>query len=504
MAGKNNKGVNIGVGLDTSGIASGVQQVQGQMAQLNKEVRSMVGQLKGTTQEAAQGFKKVGDSSGIAGAAVMSFNGIIQDSNYGIRGIANNLQQFTVMMIGLVSQTKSVKLAFVELRNVLLGPLGILLAITSFITYLERQGMQTKKTVEDNKKLTNSFLEEKVEIDALTSIIKNNGTERETQINAYKRLQELVPDLSKLTLDEAVSTDALTVSVKKLIEHKLKLFEVEKRIKEISDLQGKYDEAAENRNKLVKEEVSFLEKLGNFFTSTEGGDVFYSNVNEAATRVTNRLESMNSEIQRKKEDLASIMADGGITEAKEIKPKRIEVDTSAFKDIASGFDFDARTAAIKETLKQMQDVVAEGGDLMAFDGKLLGVKFGAGVTDGLDQLMTTLPDKMSTVVKAIVEPIDEINMRLNAMVKQMIVSSVSGFLGAVGESIGGGKDAIKKFGEDFLGEFGGFLQQVGTMILTYGFAMEAFKKAFTNPVVAIAAGAALILLGGAIKDAHEK
>ena len=57
MAGKNNKGVNIGVGLDTSGIASGVQQVQGQMSQLNKEVRTMVGQLKGTTEQAAQGFK---------------------------------------------------------------------------------------------------------------------------------------------------------------------------------------------------------------------------------------------------------------------------------------------------------------------------------------------------------------------------------------------------------------------------------------------------------------
>jgi hypothetical protein len=43
------------------------------MKQLNAEVRGMVDQLKGTTQEAAQGFKKVGDSSGIAGAAVYVF-----------------------------------------------------------------------------------------------------------------------------------------------------------------------------------------------------------------------------------------------------------------------------------------------------------------------------------------------------------------------------------------------------------------------------------------------
>lgn len=104
----------------------------------------------------------------------------------------------------------------------------------------------------------------------------------------------------------------------------------------------------------------------------------------------------------------------------------------------------------------------------------------------------------------VVSDIKELTGMVNDAIEQFVVQTAVGLLGAIGEAIGGGKDSIKKFGQDFLGEFGGFLQQVGAMIIAYGFAMEAFKTAFTNAPLAIAAGAALIIIGGAIKGAHEK
>ena len=104
----------------------------------------------------------------------------------------------------------------------------------------------------------------------------------------------------------------------------------------------------------------------------------------------------------------------------------------------------------------------------------------------------------------VVSDIKELTGMVNDAIEQFVVQTAVGLFGAIGEAIGGGGDALKKFGQDFLGEFGGFLQQVGGMIIAYGFAMEAFQKAFTNPLGAIAAGAALIVVGGMIKGAHEK
>jgi hypothetical protein len=52
----------------------------------------------------------------------------------------------------------------------------------------------------------------------------------------------------------------------------------------------------------------------------------------------------------------------------------------------------------------------------------------------------------------------------------------------------------------FLSPFADTLKQMGSMIMAEGIAMEAFKKSFTNPYAAIAAGAALIAIGSAVSS----
>jgi hypothetical protein len=52
--------------------------------------------------------------------------------------------------------------------------------------------------------------------------------------------------------------------------------------------------------------------------------------------------------------------------------------------------------------------------------------------------------------------------------------------------------------------FGGFVAQMGKMIIAYGISMSAFKKAFTNPIAAIVAGAALVVIGSAISNYAAK
>lgn len=56
----------------------------------------------------------------------------------------------------------------------------------------------------------------------------------------------------------------------------------------------------------------------------------------------------------------------------------------------------------------------------------------------------------------------------------------------------------------FIAPFGDMAKNMGAMIMSYGISMDAFKKAFTNPYVAIAAGAGLMAIGAAISSGAQK
>ena len=76
--------------------------------------------LKTTNEELDSQISK----TGLAGAALNEFGRAISDSNYGIQGVANNLQQLSGLLVTLYSTTGGVKEAFSELKKVFFGPLG--------------------------------------------------------------------------------------------------------------------------------------------------------------------------------------------------------------------------------------------------------------------------------------------------------------------------------------------------------------------------------------------
>jgi len=87
---------------------------------------------------------------------------------------------------------------------------------------------------------------------------------------------------------------------------------------------------------------------------------------------------------------------------------------------------------------------------------------------------------------------EEMNTALEGFVEEGLANIFAG----LGESLVT-KD-FENFFASILRMFGSFMVKMGSMIIAYGIAMEAFKKAFTNPFAAIAAGVALAAIGGAI------
>jgi len=120
--------------------------------------------------------------------------------------------------------------------------------------------------------------------------------------------------------------------------------------------------------------------------------------------------------------------------------------------------------------------------------------------DGIDW---TLPEEEfdsanDTLVNKFTEmrhTIDEFNRYVEGSFEDMVATIAD----SLGSSIVSGD--FQGFFSSILTGFGNFAQNMGKMLIAYGISMDAFKKSFANPYAAIAAGAALVAIGAAIKGA---
>ena len=89
--------------------------------------------------------------------------------------------------------------------------------------------------------------------------------------------------------------------------------------------------------------------------------------------------------------------------------------------------------------------------------------------------------------------------------RDTLVSSMANGLQAITDMmVGLGSADSKSMFTTFMAPFGNFAKQMGAMIMSFGFSMEAFKNAFAVPGVAIAAGAGLMAIGAAISSGAQK
>lgn len=91
------------------------------------------------------------------------------------------------------------------------------------------------------------------------------------------------------------------------------------------------------------------------------------------------------------------------------------------------------------------------------------------------------------------------------MAEDTLITSMSNGLQAITDLMFGleGADA-RGILAAFIAPFGDMAKNMGAMIMSYGISMDAFKKAFSNPYVAIAAGAGLMAIGAAISSGAQK
>lgn len=245
-----------GLRSSTSGVASGMGNIKNQLValriagkenteeyrKLNAEyarlqanmlaVENSAKQYRQTNKALIADIKDTGQVAALAGANVISFGQILSDLPYGIRGVANNLQQLSATMVFLVAQAGSMRAAMSALFTAMAGPLGIIVAVQGALAAwdfysnqqntVQKENEETKLSIDEVGK---SLDEERLRLLALQKVYSSTGkgTSDTERAAAKAKLVEILGEEAKSqgTLNGAIERYNRLLSLK--IENEVEL-----------------------------------------------------------------------------------------------------------------------------------------------------------------------------------------------------------------------------------------------------------------------------------------
>lgn len=115
-------------------------------------------------------------------------------------------------------------------------------------------------------------------------------------------------------------------------------------------------------------------------------------------------------------------------------------------------------------------------------------------------------NKLTVQNEAMIKAAQDFNKSAEEITKNGISTAISDSMSAIGEAFVTSTNVFKALGKSMLSSFGNILGQLGQQLIQLGVGMLAIKYSLQslNPYVAIAAGAALVALSGAIKGNVSK
>lgn len=190
-------------------------------ASIEKEIRALV-KLRSNLELGSAAYDKAGvdinrlsqmmnRSSGASGAAtssVMEFGRVVSDAPYGIRGMANNLSQLTSMMFYAAKEAGGMGKALKQMGKLLIGPIGIVLAITAAIAALDYFHGSSKKAAKDVDSLNGTFGEQSAKLLYLKAALNDTNLSIEDKNELIAKSNEEFEELNTKLDENGVLTTA--------------------------------------------------------------------------------------------------------------------------------------------------------------------------------------------------------------------------------------------------------------------------------------------------------
>ncbi len=169
-----------------------------------KRVQILQNHLSKSTATATMNMSKFGGASGKTGFAILNMNRVISDAPFGMIAISNNIEPLVNSMMSLSTTSGGVKGAFKALAGSMMGPLGIMTAVslvTAGITAYTLRSQKAKTATKNQKDETDALIKKLREYQGtLRDLEKLELEKKEKELKAANvKLKALKRDFTILT-----------------------------------------------------------------------------------------------------------------------------------------------------------------------------------------------------------------------------------------------------------------------------------------------------------------
>jgi hypothetical protein len=514
--------LSVEIGAEIAGLEKGLKKANKDISKFGTTANKSLSNVGKTTTNAGKGFKSLNKNVKGSVPAMTSFSQVIQDAPFGIRGVANNIQQLTMQMGHLSANAGGTKNALKAMLGTLAGPAGILLIVSivtslmvSFGDSMFKSTTEAEKLKKAQDKLTESL--KKYE-ESLASVQKTELDGSKTAVKRLTELSLLTKQLDDTTLSEGKRLAALN-ELKKIYPSYFANIS-----KEVALTKGLGDEhealtkvlTNNSRAEAAEKEINTLEKLRLALESRLGTEDKILKLERDLTKERAKtpslaslakievLEKGISEAKRK----GNRFGDEGLATLKEIEDIDLNILALTNQIKAAGgivpLDFGQDGAAIvKKSAKDKKEAwVQELVDYTNYT-KLyndLEKNYLNNLQVGAQKYMETRAAGLEASKKANNAEITELerfNMAATSVIENGISNTFANLGTVIGEGLASGGNVLKAAGSVLLSGLGGILIDLGKMAIKVGVGLLAVKLALKtlNPYAAIAAGVGLVAIG---------
>ncbi len=206
--------------------------------------------------EASKGMKQLSSDTGASTAATLELGRVFSDMPYGIRGVANNLQQLASNLFfmskktdGVTGKMKGFGGAIGSLLKNLIGPAGLLVAFQAIIAAWDYFSNRTKKATKSLSNFRGEASRSATDLKSLLIVLKENMLSKEDLTHVIGKVNKKYKDLNlnigeegRLTKESRIQIEKKIHSMGQLALANAMLSEIEKKNVEVAKAAVKLQE----------------------------------------------------------------------------------------------------------------------------------------------------------------------------------------------------------------------------------------------------------------------